>query len=94
MDLLNKFDPLKCKYLRANHSNCMTKEMSKATMLRTRFRYQFLKMKTPEAKAKYNKQQARSQGMGGERGEDSLPARLKQVQFALNRKHVFFDAMP
>ena len=65
MDLLNKFDPLKCKYLRANHSNCMTKEMSKATMLRTRFRYQFLKMKTPEAKAKYNKQQARSQGMGG-----------------------------
>ena len=68
MDLLNKFDPLKCKYLRANHSNCMTKEMSKATMLRTRFRYQFLKMKTPEAKAKYNKQQARSQGMGGKGG--------------------------
>ena len=73
MDLLNKFDPLKCKYLRANHSNCMTKEMSKATMLRTRFRYQFLKMKTPEAKAKYNKQQARSQGMGGGRGARTPP---------------------
>ena len=56
MDLLNKFAPLKCKYLRANHSKFMTKELSKAIMLRTRFRHQFLKMKTPEAKAKYNKQ--------------------------------------
>ena len=34
----------------------MTKELSKAIMLRTRFRHQFLKMKTPEAKVKYNKQ--------------------------------------
>ena len=56
MDLLNKFAPLKCKYLRANHSKFMTKELSKAIMLRTRFRHQFLKMKTPEAKEKYNKQ--------------------------------------
>ena len=56
MDLLNKFAPLKCKYLRANHSKFMTKELSKAIMLRTRFRHQFLKMKTPEAKAKHNKQ--------------------------------------
>ena len=30
---------------------------------------------------------------GGRGGEDSTPARLKQVQFALNRKHAFFDAM-
>ena len=56
MDLLNKFTPLKCKYLRANHSKLITKELSKAIMLRTRFRYQFLKMKRPEAKVKYNKQ--------------------------------------
>ena len=56
MDLLNKFTPLKRKYLRANHSKFMTKVLSKALMLRTRFRHQFLKMKTPEAKAKYNKQ--------------------------------------
>ena len=56
MDLLNKFAPLKCKHLRANHSKFMTKELSKAIMLRTRFRHQFLKMKTPEAKEKYNKQ--------------------------------------
>ena len=26
--------------------------------------------------------------------EDSPPARLIQVQFALNRKHAFFDATP
>ena len=30
---------------------------------------------------------------GGTGGEDSPPARLKQVQFAPNRKHAFFDAM-
>ena len=34
--------------------------------------------------------QARSKGGG----EDFPPARLQQVQFALNRKHAFFDAMP
>ena len=56
MDLLNKFAPLKCKYLNANHSKFMTKELSKAITLRTRFRHQFLKMETPDAKAKYNKQ--------------------------------------
>ena len=56
MDLLNKFAPLKCKYLRANHTKFITKELSKAIMLRTRFRHDFLKMKTPEAKAKYDKQ--------------------------------------
>ena len=56
MDLLNKFAPLKCKYLRANHSKFMTKEFSKAIMLRNRFRHQFLKMTTPKAKANYNKQ--------------------------------------
>ena len=41
MDLLNKFAPLKCKYLRANHSKFMTKELSKAinVMPRTRFRH-------------------------------------------------------
>ena len=39
MDLLNKFAPLKCEYLRANHSKFMTKELSKAIMLRARFRH-------------------------------------------------------
>ena len=54
--VLNKLAPLKCKYIRANHSKFMTKELRKAIMLRTRFRYPFLKMKTTKAKAKYNKQ--------------------------------------
>ena len=43
------------------------------------------------------KNQARSQGWRrrGEGGREGLPpARLKKVQFALNRKHAFFDAMP
>ena len=33
MDFLNKFAPLKCKYLRANHSKFMAKELSKAIIL-------------------------------------------------------------
>ena len=54
IDLLSNFVPFKCKYLRANHSKFMTNELSKAIMFRTRCRHQILKMKTPEAKAKYN----------------------------------------
>lgn len=44
MGILNKFTPFKCKkykYLRANHSKFMTKELFKAVMLRTRFRHRF-----------------------------------------------------
>ena len=36
----------------------MTKELSKAIVLRNRFRHQFLNMETSEAKAKYNKQRS------------------------------------
>ena len=53
MDLLNKFVFLRWKYLRAHRSKFMKKELSKAIMLKTRFRHQFLKIKTPEAKANY-----------------------------------------
>ena len=39
-------------------------------------------------------QRAQALSQDGERaGEVSPPARLKQLQFALNRKHAFFDAM-
>ena len=41
MELLNKVSLLKTKYLRANYSEFMTKELSKANMLRTKFRSQF-----------------------------------------------------
>ena len=39
MDLLNTFAPLKCKYLSANHFKFMRKELSKAIMLRPRFKH-------------------------------------------------------
>ena len=44
-ELLNKVAPLKTKYLRANYSRFMRKELSKAIMLRTKLRNQFLKKK-------------------------------------------------
>ena len=56
MELLNKVVPQKTKYLRASYSKFMTKELSKAIMLRTKLRNQFLKTRTSEAKLKYNKQ--------------------------------------
>ena len=56
IELLNKVAPLKTKFLRANHSKFVTKDLSKAIMLRTKLRNQFLKKRTLEAKIKYNKQ--------------------------------------
>ena len=56
MELLNKSAPLKNEYLRANYSTFMTKEPSKAMMLKTKLQNQFLKKRTSEAKLKYNKQ--------------------------------------
>ena len=56
MELLNKFAPLKTKYLRANCFKFMTKELRKAIMLRTKLGNQFLKIRASEAKLKYNKQ--------------------------------------
>ena len=40
---LNKVAPLKTKYLRANYSTFMAKELSKAVILRTKFRNKLLK---------------------------------------------------
>ena len=56
MELLNQISPLKTKFLRANHSKFVTKEVSKAIMLRTKLRNKFFKKKTLESRAKYNKQ--------------------------------------
>ena len=56
MEPLNKITPLKTKFLRANHSKFVTKEVSKAIMLRTKLRNKFLKKNTLESRAKYNKQ--------------------------------------
>ena len=56
MEILDKFAPLKKKYIRASHSKFVTKEHSKAIVLRSKLRNQFLKTKTQESKLKYNKQ--------------------------------------
>ena len=56
MELLNKVVPLKTRFLRANHFKFVTKDVSKAIVLRNKLRNQFLKKKTLEARTKYNKQ--------------------------------------
>ena len=56
IELLNKVASLKTRFLRANHSKFVTKDVSKAIMLRTKLRNQFLKKRTLEARIKYNKQ--------------------------------------
>ena len=56
MELLNEVAQLKTKFLRANHSKFVTKDVSKAIMLRTKLRNQFLKNRTLEARTNKNKQ--------------------------------------
>ena len=56
IEILDKFAPLQKKYIRANHSKFVTKELSKAIMLRSKLRNQLLKTKSQESKMKYNKQ--------------------------------------
>ena len=51
MEILDKFALLKKKYIRANHSKFVTKDI----MLRSKLRNQFLKTKTQESKINYNK---------------------------------------
>ena len=53
---LNLHAPLKTKYLRANHSSFISKDLSKAIMHRTKLRNQFLKLQTHESRLRYNKQ--------------------------------------
>ena len=56
IEILNKFVTLKKKFIRPNHSKFVTKELSKAIMLRSKLRNQFLKTKSQESKMKHNKQ--------------------------------------
>ena len=53
---MDKYAPLKKRYLTANQSSFATKEVSKAIMNRSRLRIQFLKNRSVESKMKYNKQ--------------------------------------
>ena len=47
---------MKKKYIRANHSKFVTKELIKAIILRSKLKNQFLKTKSHKPKMKYNKQ--------------------------------------
>ena len=49
-ELLNKVAPLKTKFLRANYSKVVKNNVSKAIMLTTKLRNQFLKKRTLEAR--------------------------------------------
>ena len=40
--ILDKYAPLKKKYLRANHATFLTKELRKAIMIRSKLRNKFL----------------------------------------------------
>ena len=55
-DALDEMALIKRKYLRSNQSPFMNKDISKAIMNRTRFRNRFLKSRSIEDKAAYNKQ--------------------------------------
>ena len=52
----NEVAPLKTKFLRANHSKFVTKDVSKAIILWTKLGNQFLKKRTLDARSTYNKQ--------------------------------------
>ena len=54
--ILNLRALLKKRYLRANHSKFISKELSKEIMLRSKLCNKFLKDKTDEARTKYRKQ--------------------------------------
>ena len=56
IDSLNKHAPLKRKYLRANHSNFITKELSKAIMQRSKLHNLYLKVRSDENRIRYKKQ--------------------------------------
>ena len=55
-DALDARAPIKRKYLRSNQSPFMNKDISKVIMNRTRLRNRFLRTRSFEDKAAYNKQ--------------------------------------
>ena len=56
IELLNQVAPLKTKFLRAKLSKFVRKDVSKAIMLSTKLRNQFLKKRTLETRTNYIKQ--------------------------------------
>ena len=56
MDTLNKHAPSKIRYVRANNSPFLNKNIYKAIMVRSRLRNKYLKLKTYESREEYKKQ--------------------------------------
>ena len=56
MDAINKHAPLKRKYIRANHAEYMDKELSQATVKRSKLRNDYLKHRSDENRLVYKKQ--------------------------------------
>ena len=56
MKLVDKFAPIKYKYLRANHGAFVTKELRKAIMKRSQLKNIYNRKTTPDSKSDYNKQ--------------------------------------
>ena len=56
LNVLNKFAPLKKKYLRANHHRFANKKLNKAIMQKSRLRNAYLKDRTRAARIAYKKQ--------------------------------------
>ena len=53
MTLIDKYVPLKCKYIRANEAPFMNKEIRKAIMTRSRLKNRFYREKTEESNIAY-----------------------------------------
>ena len=56
LSILDKHAPIKRKYIRANNSAFMTKELRAAIMQRSKLRQKFLKERTNDSKHLYNRQ--------------------------------------
>ena len=56
LSILDKHAPKKQKFIRANNSNFVTKNLRKAIMKRSKLRNKYLRERTNEAKSLYNKQ--------------------------------------
>ena len=56
LNVLNKLATLKKKYLRANHSCFVNRELKKAIIQRSRLRNEYLKLRTRAARIAHNKQ--------------------------------------
>ena len=52
LEVLNKHVPIETKYLLANHSHFVAKELSKGIILRSKLRNQYLKFKSEGARTR------------------------------------------